>query len=219
MTLKIQRANALLNLSGKTVVIVGGTKGIGAAAAVQYASLGASVIIAGRTAAAGESVVSRMKSVFGASDFASRKSPVPHFEFKKLDVLSMDACKAFARDVSSSEPVSSSGLNILIMSAGNLNLRRRADTDEGIETTFAMNYLSKFALVNSFLPALQRANDSRVLSILAGGNGGTVNVNDLQNKNSKSILPTFVSANVTAGVLTDMMTMVCYVCQILLLYC
>ena len=54
-----------LNLSGTNVVVLGGTNGIGAAIALRFAALGASVLVMGRTEAAGADVVRAMQSASG----------------------------------------------------------------------------------------------------------------------------------------------------------
>ncbi|KAJ3311060.1 hypothetical protein HDU76_003221, partial [Blyttiomyces sp. JEL0837] len=109
-------------------------------------------------------------------------------------------------------------VDALVLSAGNVNFGSRRLTDEGIESTFALNYLSKFVLIQSLLPVLTippkttssstspdtttGAIESRVVSILAGGNPGKVDVNDIQIEKGYS----FVKAAVASGVLVDMMT-------------
>ncbi|KAJ3242426.1 hypothetical protein HDU81_003132 [Chytriomyces hyalinus] len=138
----------------KVYAVVGGTAGIGAAVSRALNGPHAHVIVAGRSA----------------------KNPA-----HALDVTSMRQCVRLAREIEADPHVAKHGLSGLVLSAGNLNLGlSRVETDEGVEKTFALNYLSKFALINHLLPSLERAKDARVVSIMAGGNGGKFDVDDLQ---------------------------------------
>ncbi|KAJ1559324.1 hypothetical protein HK405_011081 [Cladochytrium tenue] len=88
------------------------------------------------------------------------------------------------------------------MSAGHVNVGSRKETREGLEMTFALNYLSKFVVTNRLLPSLRRASDARVVYVLAGGNGGALEPDDLQLSKSFS----FVKAAGASGALVDVLT-------------
>ncbi len=51
------------DFTGKTVLVTGGTSGIGRACAMRFAKEGANVIIAGRSKEKGQAIVEKMKSV------------------------------------------------------------------------------------------------------------------------------------------------------------
>jgi NAD(P)-dependent dehydrogenase (short-subunit alcohol dehydrogenase family) len=71
-------------------------------------------------------------------------------------------------------------LDVLINNASAIFLRRR-ETVEGIETTFALNYLAYFVLTNSLAALLSRSAPSRVINVASSGHSlvGGINFEDL----------------------------------------
>ncbi len=59
----------MLDFSGKTVLITGGTSGIGLAAAGQFVRQGAAVVVAGRQADKGEAAVAHLVGLGGGAAF------------------------------------------------------------------------------------------------------------------------------------------------------
>ncbi|KAJ3010869.1 UNVERIFIED_CONTAM: hypothetical protein HDU68_001927, partial [Siphonaria sp. JEL0065] len=164
----------------KVFAIVGGTSGLGASVAKR---LSAMVIAAGRTLP---------------------KQQTQNIEYAHVDVTSIRDCVALANRIATDPRVQQHGLSGLVLSAGNMNFSlNRLETDEGIEKTFALNYLSKFAIVNRLLPLLQKSGDGRVVSVLAGGNGGgKIDADDLQMKKGYNC----IKQALNTGVLLDIMT-------------
>ncbi|KAJ3410018.1 hypothetical protein HDV05_004125 [Chytridiales sp. JEL 0842] len=130
-------------------------------------------------------------------------SSSPQFSFKKLDACSMEACKEFAEQVATVEEIRRSGLHFLVLTAGHLNIGTRRDTSEGIESTFALNYLSKFVIINKLLPVLEKAQNARVVSVLSGGNGGKLDPDDFQLKKGRSFISSAITNAAQVDILTD----------------
>ncbi|KAI8607067.1 hypothetical protein BC830DRAFT_1159581 [Chytriomyces sp. MP71] len=128
----------------------------------------------------------------------------PNSHYTSLDVTSMKEVRAFAKSVSEDVDVRTHGLSGLVLSAGHLNLAwNRSETGEGIEATFALNYLSKACLVTELAPALSKASNARVVSVMAGGNGGRFDASDLQmTRNAYNC----IHQAVATGALIDIMT-------------
>ncbi|KAJ3280833.1 hypothetical protein HK104_000379 [Borealophlyctis nickersoniae] len=168
---------------------VGGTQGIGAATALRFASLGASVTVIGRSETRGKDVVAKMKDVTPADSVQQRNNHrLPEHAFQRLDVTNLRDVTRFAAEVAETFGAkegehAGKGLHALILCAGGLNYGPRRETDEGVEKTFAMNVLSRFILTHRLVPALcEGGSHGRVINVLGAGNGGNVDLNDLELK-------------------------------------
>jgi NAD(P)-dependent dehydrogenase (short-subunit alcohol dehydrogenase family) len=71
-----------------------------------------------------------------------------------------------------------SRLDVLVNSAG-VFLPERQLTEDGIEATFATNYLGHFLLTNLLLPALREAPGSRVITVASRYGGTKIDFDDL----------------------------------------
>jgi NAD(P)-dependent dehydrogenase (short-subunit alcohol dehydrogenase family) len=73
-------------------------------------------------------------------------------------------------------------LDVLINNAG-VDVGRRVTTEEGLELTFAVNYLVPFVLMTSLLDLLQASAPARVVNVASGGHrGGRIEFEDLQHE-------------------------------------
>jgi NAD(P)-dependent dehydrogenase (short-subunit alcohol dehydrogenase family) len=164
-----------MKLPRKKYLIVGGTDGIGRATAIHLASMGANVTIVGRSQEKANMAIQSMQS----------KSIEPNqlFEFKALDVTNIKNVHQFCLDVVGK-------LDGVVLCAGGLNYGPRRVTNEGIEMTFAQNYLSRVVFMKYLAPKL---SGSRIIHCLGAGNGMGVNVEDLQLETS-SVVPFFLRA-------------------------
>jgi len=100
-------------LDGKTVLITGGSNGIGLCTAVDLARRGARVIIASRDLQKTEDVAASIRSQTGNGNVVA----------KPLDLSSMKSIRALAADITANEP----HLHILINNAGNRTRPALAD--------------------------------------------------------------------------------------------
>ncbi len=155
--------------TGKTVLITGANSGIGYQAALEFARHGAHVLLGCRSQAKGEAALERLH----------RESPGTNTELVLLDMASLRSVRAFAEAFASS----GAALDVLINNAGVMALPERQLTEDGFERQFGTNHLGHFALTGLLLPALQRAGESRVVTVasLAHRNGKMV-WDDLQSE-------------------------------------
>jgi NAD(P)-dependent dehydrogenase (short-subunit alcohol dehydrogenase family) len=175
-----------MKLPTKKYLIVGGTDGIGRATAIYLASLGAHVTIVGRSHDKANIALESMQS--------KATEPNQQFNFKSLDVTNIKSVYEFCKDLVGK-------LDGVVLCAGGLNYGPRRVTNEGIEMTFAQNYLSRFVFMKYLAPKL---GGSRIVHCLGAGNGMGVNADDLQLESS-SMVPFFLRAANQCASLGDIM--------------
>jgi NAD(P)-dependent dehydrogenase (short-subunit alcohol dehydrogenase family) len=142
----------------RVAVVTGATAGIGRAVAVRLAGLGFRVIAVGRNQERGAAVVRALREATARSGYA------PQHLFLPTDLASMAATAALADDVSRH----TDHVDALVCCAGIFALRPEW-TDEGLERTFALNYLSRFLLVRRLGPQLLRSPDTRIVLVANAG--------------------------------------------------
>ncbi len=145
------------NLSNKTIIITGANSGIGKAAAIQVARLGATVIIACRSAERGAQALDDVRKA-SSSDKA---------ELMLVDLASQASVRQFAAEFKSRH----TRLDVLIHNAANFDhtLKQASLTADGIETIFATNHVSVFLLTQLLLDTLQASAPSRILTVASKG--------------------------------------------------
>ncbi|KAF9461000.1 hypothetical protein BDZ94DRAFT_1168553 [Collybia nuda] len=163
-------------------VIVGGTSGIGrgiAEAFVRHTKGNAHIIIIGRNRNAADSIIAQFPK-------PTKSEGVTH-EFVQCDVSQMKNIQAVTKDLVSRLP----RINFLMMSPGYMTMKGRDETDEGIDKKLAVHYYARWAFIHGLLPALVKAKEAgeeaKVLTVLAAGKGGPVNLDDLGLKKTYSV--------------------------------
>lgn len=121
----------------KRILVTGGGRGLGRAAAVQLAKSGHHVLLTARSEAAGAAVVAEVKAV----------KPDAHVEHRVLDLAAFASIRAFAAALPSTER-----FDVIVHVAGVMQQSptRRRSTD-GFEETLAVNALAPFLLTHELL--------------------------------------------------------------------
>ena len=132
------------------ILVTGSTDGIGKATAAALLSSGAEVIIHGRNAKKGQDVQRELKEKTG------KGSP----DLLIADLSDQNQVMQLAQDLLSHY----TRLDVLINNAGTYEKERRVTAD-GVEMTFAVNYLAPFLLTHSLLPLLKKSAPSRIVSV------------------------------------------------------
>lgn len=144
------------DLSGRTVLVTGGSSGIGEAAGEGLLAAGATVHLLGRDEERTARAVSRIES---------RLPQAPGRLVPELcDISNPTRVRHFADAFQERVP----SLDVLVHNAGVLT-RRRERTSSGLELTFATNVLGPFLLTELLLPALRSSAPSRVITVSSGG--------------------------------------------------
>ena len=131
-------------------MITGASGGIGKAAAVGLAHMGASLVLVCRDRGRGEAAVAEIR----------RKTGNPNTMLMLADLSSQAQIRRLAQDFIATEQP----LHVLLNNAGVIMLRRQ-ETEDGIETTFAVNHLAYFLLTALLLDRLTASAPTRVVNV------------------------------------------------------
>ena len=138
---------------GQTVLITGGTGGIGYQTARALVRRGANVIITGRAAEAGERAAATIQRELGGRQAVT---------FLQADHATVAGNRELANQVQAAFPQ----LNVLINNVGGL-YQRRWQTADGYEATLAMNFVGPFTLTGELLPLLQANAPARCVNVVS----------------------------------------------------
>jgi NAD(P)-dependent dehydrogenase (short-subunit alcohol dehydrogenase family) len=151
-------------MKGKICVVTGTTSGIGKETAVALARAGARVAIVCRTQDKGERALAEIRRRSGGD--------VALFV---ADLASQRAIRVLAARLSTALP----RIDVLINNAG-LILDRRVLTEDGLETTFAVNHIGYFLLTRLLEPKLLAGAPARVVNVASRAHqSGTLRFDDL----------------------------------------
>ncbi len=144
------------DLAGKTCVITGATSGIGLAAAEALARTGARLVLVGRDRAKGEAALARLRGVRRACEASVLYA----------DLARLDAVRGLAAQLALLPRI-----DVLINNAGAI-FRRRAETPDGLERTFAVNHMGYYLLTRLLLPRLNESAPARIVNVASGAHRG-----------------------------------------------
>jgi dehydrogenase/reductase SDR family protein 12 len=151
---KHRRPVASALYAGRTMVLTGGTSGIGRAAARELVRQGARVVVVGRSA---EKLNDLRKELLSMQKGGSIET-----ELADLSLL------ADVRDLANRLLQRHKSIDVLINNAGAL-FNQYQRTSEGIERTMATDLISPYLLTRLLLPALKATGDARIINVASGG--------------------------------------------------
>jgi NAD(P)-dependent dehydrogenase (short-subunit alcohol dehydrogenase family) len=140
---------ARLIMKGKTVVITGGTSGIGEVAAQALAQMGARIVLVGRNKSRADATLVRLR----------RSGPGVAHSVYFADLTRLAEMKRVAAEIANREPP----IDILINNAGALFGNRRL-TKDGLEYTLALNHMSYFVVTEGLRERLLASGGARIIN-------------------------------------------------------
>ena len=159
-----------VDMTGNQVMITGCTAGLGRAAAIALAEMGAAISIVCRNRGKGEQLISEIRKKTGRDDCELYVG-----DMNSLDEIRAIAAAFIAKDLP---------LDVLFNNAG-VVMQKRTTTRDGFETTFGVNHLGYFLLTLLLLDRLKQAHAARIVSTASDAYkfaGGRLDFDDLQSR-------------------------------------
>src|ERR687889_728274 len=137
-----------------TVLVTGATDGLGKRVALELAYRVATVLVHGRSRERCEAVLKEVRR--GTSSEGAR--------YYLADLSSLSEGRRLAEQIFSEHD----RLDVLVNNAG-IIAEEREETEDGVELTFAVNYLAHFLLTNLLLPLLLGSAPARIVNVASAG--------------------------------------------------
>ncbi|MEO3859295.1 SDR family oxidoreductase [Acrocarpospora sp. B8E8] len=158
-------------MAGRTVLVTGGTGGIGKATALGLATMGAHVAITGRDRERTEDAAREIRAAGGGQ-----------VDVFVADLSAQSEVRRLADEVLQRLP----GIDVLINNVGGYWHTRQLTAD-GLERTFALNHLAPFLLTNLLLGRLEQNTPARVVTVSSNVQAmGRIDFDDIQGERSYS---------------------------------
>ncbi|MEW5849436.1 MAG: SDR family NAD(P)-dependent oxidoreductase [Myxococcota bacterium] len=138
----------MLPLTGKTILVTGATDGIGRQTALDLAALGATVVVHGRSEEKVRAVLELLPTPAGKHATVTAELA----SLTQVRRMADEVRRRFTR------------LDVLLHNAG-VFMKKRVETEDGLETTFAVNHLAPFLLTHLLSELLHASAPARVITV------------------------------------------------------
>jgi len=165
------------NMQGKICMVTGANSGIGKATTLGLAQMGATVVMVCRDRTKGEEVQNEIKTKSGNN---------------AVDLLQADlSSQQSIRQLVENFQHHSTHLHVLINNAGG-SFPGRRETVDGLEMTFAVNYLAPFLLTHLLLDVLKASAPARIVNVSSESHqSSSIKMDDLQGMKGYRSLNTY----------------------------
>jgi NAD(P)-dependent dehydrogenase (short-subunit alcohol dehydrogenase family) len=163
-------------MTGKTVLVTGASSGVGLAASLLLAELGARVIMICRDTVRGRFMRNEV------AQYAADSPPVVFY----ADLSSQSQIRSLAAQIHDAFD----RIDVLINNAGAMFARREL-TEDGVERTLAVNHLAPFLLTRLLLDLLQAAPAGRVITVASEFHRGKLDFENLQGERHYNFLDAY----------------------------
>jgi NAD(P)-dependent dehydrogenase (short-subunit alcohol dehydrogenase family) len=151
-------------------MVTGANSGIGKETALGLSRMGATVVMVCRDQGRGEAALSEIAA----------RSNSQHVELMIADLSSQRSIRRLATEYREKHD----RLHVLVNNAGRI-IGKRTVTDDGLETTFALNHLGYFLLTVSLLDLLKAGAPARVVNVASSSHySAHIEFSDLQSERS-----------------------------------
>lgn len=149
----------------RIILVTGSTDGIGYQTAIELVKLNFHVIIHGRNQEKADLTLKRIARLTQRNNLSAVYA----------DLRSFNQIKKMIDDIKSRF----NRLDVLINNAGVYKPERNI-TEEGFETTFAVNYLAPFLLTNLLMKSLKKSDSSRIVNVASRVHSNNFDLKNLQ---------------------------------------
>ena len=158
------------DVAGRKVAITGPTSGLGEATAERLATGGADLVLLARNPTKLDALADRLAGLGSGS----------------IDTIVVDLADRQAVRDAGDQLGRLDRLDALVNNGGALTAERQ-ETGDGLELTFATHVLAPFILTERAVPALERGDEPRVITVSSGGMyGNPISIRDLQTEKNYS---------------------------------
>jgi retinol dehydrogenase-14 len=175
------------SVDGQVMIVTGASAGIGKATAIELARRGAHVVLVCRDQARGEA----------ARHEAQASSASTRADLLLADLSSQVSIRRLAEEIQRLHPTA----RVLINNAG-VARSTRTLTPDGIEVTFAVNYLAPFLLTNLLLGTLAANKPARVLNVTSTRMAPRLEFDNLQGEKQYSLTGAYDSSKLAMTMFT-----------------
>src|SRR5216683_3904623 len=176
------------SMQGKICMVTGANSGIGKATALELAQMGATVVMVCRDRARGEEAKSEITT----------KSKNNAVDLMQADLSSQESIRQLVEHFKQRY----THLHVLINNAGAAFPGRR-ETVDGLEMTFAVNYLAPFLLTNLLLDVLKASAPARIINVSSAAHqSGSMQMDDLQAEKRYQPMRTYPQAKLAVVLFT-----------------
>jgi NAD(P)-dependent dehydrogenase (short-subunit alcohol dehydrogenase family) len=164
-------------MKGKTVVITGGTSGIGEVAALELAQMGARIVLVAREEPRADATLARLR----------QRAPGLAHTVHCADLTRLAEARRVAGQIADAEP----RIDVLINNAGAMFAARQV-TQDGLERTFALNHMAYFVVTQGLRERLAASAGARIVNTASDAHrGATLDFDDLQSEKGFSAMKAY----------------------------
>ncbi|MFI9276214.1 SDR family NAD(P)-dependent oxidoreductase [Kitasatospora sp. NPDC052896] len=142
------------SLSNRTILVTGATDGVGRGLAHELAARGATLILHGRSERKGEELLAELRAATGND----------RLSYERADFASLDEIHSLAERL-----LDRGQLDTVVNNAGIGVELTRAESEDGLELTFQVDYLATYVLSCRLVPLLRRSAPARIVNVTSAG--------------------------------------------------